>query len=301
MLGHPKLRRLGNERYAALGFWTACGMWCVANSADGFIPREEVLRLGVEGCNTLHLADLLVRSGLWVEKEVGGEDGYVFHDWSDVNETRADVAKRRNATRKRVAAHRERKRAARRPEVDDAGNALQGSYSNALQPSYTPVTASPPSPLPHTPSPSTPPTGGLALDESTTARGGGPVGTAARSTAGGARGTRIAEDFQPRPEDVEWFRENCPALAGRGKELTDEFRDYWLAKAGAAATKVDWFRTWRNRMRDRQEREQNRQQDRATRTGQGGVGSPARSTTDERIAALDRFKGRPEQPQLGDE
>jgi hypothetical protein len=93
--------------------------------------------------------------------------------------------------------------------------------------------------------------------------------------------------------------------------LTDEFRDYWLARAGKDATKIDWSKTWKNRMRDREERERNRQQDlavRATARGGGAVGSPPRSTTDVRAEALDQFRSRPsdpdqmiiEQPQLGD-
>jgi hypothetical protein len=34
----------------------------------------------------------------------------------------------------------------------------------------------------------------------------------------------------------------------------DSFRDYWLAKAGAAARKVDWLATWRNWCRKEAER-----------------------------------------------
>jgi len=30
---------------------------------------------------------------------------------------------------------------------------------------------------------------------------------------------------------------------------TDKFRDYWLAKSGRDATKVDWNATWKNWLR----------------------------------------------------
>jgi nicotinamide mononucleotide adenylyltransferase len=33
------------------------------------------------------------------------------------------------------------------------------------------------------------------------------------------------------------------------KSTADQFRDYWIAKAGAGATKLDWEATWRNWVR----------------------------------------------------
>jgi hypothetical protein len=55
---------------------------------------------------------------------------------------------------------------------------------------------------------------------------------------GRARATRIPPNFEPKPE--------AEAEAGidRGKELAN-FRDYWTAKSGANATKLDWQATWR--------------------------------------------------------
>lgn len=62
------------------------------------------------------------------------------------------------------------------------------------------------------------------------------------------RGTRLSEDWTPSEDDVEFARE-------RGLDPTeiqneaDRFRDYWIAKAGAQATKLDWAATWRNWIR----------------------------------------------------
>lgn len=66
------------------------------------------------------------------------------------------------------------------------------------------------------------------------------------------RGTRIPADFQPDATMVAWARENTPNVDGRYE--TEKFIDYWTAKTGAGATKLDWRSTWRNWMRQAQER-----------------------------------------------
>ena len=59
------------------------------------------------------------------------------------------------------------------------------------------------------------------------------------------KGRRLAEDWQPSRTDA-----NLAVEAGHSPEwLRDQlerFRDYWIAKSGANATKLDWDRTWRN-------------------------------------------------------
>jgi hypothetical protein len=61
------------------------------------------------------------------------------------------------------------------------------------------------------------------------------------------RGTRIPEDFKPTPADIAWQREKglSDALARRE---TEKFVNYWQAKSGSNAVKLDWSRTWRNWM-----------------------------------------------------
>lgn len=73
------------------------------------------------------------------------------------------------------------------------------------------------------------------------------------------RGTRIPEGFEPLEEDV--------AAAKRDGLSDDEikhehskFTDYWRAKAGKDATKVDWDATWRNWMRKAADDKRNRTQ-----------------------------------------
>lgn len=58
----------------------------------------------------------------------------------------------------------------------------------------------------------------------------------------GRRATRIPPNFQPNPEP------EAEAGIDRQKELAN-FRDYWTAKAGKDAAKLDWQATWRQWVR----------------------------------------------------
>lgn len=61
------------------------------------------------------------------------------------------------------------------------------------------------------------------------------------------RGTRIPADFRVTDGMVAWAREHTPNVDGRAE--TAKFIDYWQAKAGRDACKLDWTATWRNWMR----------------------------------------------------
>lgn len=59
------------------------------------------------------------------------------------------------------------------------------------------------------------------------------------------RGTRLAEDWKPTAGD--WaFATGKGCSTARIEREAEAFRNYWLAKAGAGATKLDWSATWRN-------------------------------------------------------
>lgn len=62
------------------------------------------------------------------------------------------------------------------------------------------------------------------------------------------RGGRIAEDFTPSPASLAWAQREYPGADL--KRITEEFVDYWLSAAGRTAVKLDWDRTWKNRIRD---------------------------------------------------
>lgn len=57
------------------------------------------------------------------------------------------------------------------------------------------------------------------------------------------RGTRIPEDFRVSDEMKTWLAAHCPDVDGPRE--THVFVDYWRAKTGANATKLDWPATWR--------------------------------------------------------
>lgn len=61
------------------------------------------------------------------------------------------------------------------------------------------------------------------------------------------RGVRLPDDFAVTPDMIAWAHQNVPHVNGRAE--TERFTDYWRAKAGRDATKLDWTATWRNWMR----------------------------------------------------
>jgi hypothetical protein len=59
------------------------------------------------------------------------------------------------------------------------------------------------------------------------------------------RGTRLSDDWKPGEDDIAYaagFRMSETLIALEAQK----FKNYWIAKAGAGATKRDWSATWRN-------------------------------------------------------
>lgn len=61
------------------------------------------------------------------------------------------------------------------------------------------------------------------------------------------RGSRIPENWSPSEADLGFCREHRPDL--NPQAVADAFLDYWTAKTGAGATKLDWSATWRSWVR----------------------------------------------------
>ena len=72
-------------------------------------------------------------------------------------------------------------------------------------------------------------------------------------TKRGTKGSRLSADWVL-PEDWEsWARQERPDL--NPQKVGEQFKDFWIAKAGAQGVKLDWLATWRNWVRNqRQER-----------------------------------------------
>lgn len=200
---HPKAIMAGN---AALGLWVRAGAWCGANLTDGALPRHMIGTFGAQARD----AKKLVAVGLWVETETG----YQFHEWNEMQPSKAEVERERAANRKRQQEWRDRKRNA---TTDDVTHTVTNRGANGS---------------PTRPDPTT-------KEE-------------AKASSPRKRGTRIPDDFTVSPEMREWFTANCPNVDGRLE--TEKFINYWQAKSGRDATKIDWPATWRNWMLNAQER-----------------------------------------------
>lgn len=58
----------------------------------------------------------------------------------------------------------------------------------------------------------------------------------------GPKGSRIPDDYNP---DEEWAVATVGLSREQARAEAAKFRDYWTAKSGAGATKLDWPATWR--------------------------------------------------------
>lgn len=91
------------------------------------------------------------------------------------------------------------------------------------------------------------------------------------------RGTRIDENFTPALTSVQRIRDEFPWMTRHQFEAElVKFVDYWMAKAGKDAVKLDWERTWCNWMRSAAER-----MPRLHMTGQSKVDAKAASYLDD--------------------
>ena len=91
---------------------------------------------------------------------------------------------------------------------------------------------------------------------------------AKKTRAPAARGKRLNTDWKPNESLLAWARDKRPDLAIH--DTIESFVDYWTAKAGASATKLDWDATFRNWVKNEK------------RTNNGAA--TGRETVQERIA-----------------
>jgi hypothetical protein len=94
-----KVRQAGLE---AIGLWSICLSYCGDQLTDGFVPDWYVA--GIEpGTKGLKIAHRLVVAGLWQVHKIGSENGWIFHDYLEMNPSRKEVLTRREADRRRKA------------------------------------------------------------------------------------------------------------------------------------------------------------------------------------------------------
>lgn len=94
---HPKLRAAG---LPAAGLWSMAGSWSMnpAHMTDGWVPEYWVVGWP-QGKKS---AAKLVEVGLWVPMERGGQPGWQFHDWFDINRSASSVEDEKRKARERM-------------------------------------------------------------------------------------------------------------------------------------------------------------------------------------------------------
>ena len=203
----PKLLRIPRKyRLSALGLWTLAGSWSADQLTDGKVPDYMVEEWG----GTKVLVDWLVKADLWQKVD----DVSQFKNWSEYQPTRAEIEAERDKNREKLRKWRERNRG--------SNEGVTG-----LQDGSKPV--SNPAPDPTRPDPTRP---DQYKEE------------AAASSSPRKRATRLQEDFTVTPEMRLWAASKAPD-ADLNTE-TEKFINYWVAKSGKDATKLDWTATWRN-------------------------------------------------------
>lgn len=71
-----------------------------------------------------------------------------------------------------------------------------------------------------------------------------------KRSSGAARAKRLPADWFLPKSWGEWALQNRPGITQEQIRLmADTFKDYWIAKAGSSAAKLDWEATWRNWVR----------------------------------------------------
>lgn len=88
--GHPKFERVSDK---AIALWLMAGSWSCRYLTDGHVPSGKLSLLRGDA----DTASELVSAGLWKP----AKDGFVFHDWSDMQETKSQVTKRQREDRDR--------------------------------------------------------------------------------------------------------------------------------------------------------------------------------------------------------
>jgi hypothetical protein len=160
-----------------------------------------------ELASTPAIAGHLVRCGLWDE----AAEGWQFKGWEKYQPTREQIMEARDRETERKRKYRESQR---RPSGTASGQ-TEGHQRESGHPDPT------------RPDPTRP-----SKEE------------AKASSEPRKRATRISEDFRVTPEMNLWAKDKAP-----NTDLsleTEKFINFWVAKSGKDATKLDWVATWRN-------------------------------------------------------
>lgn len=210
--------RLGIDPDAVTGKLIRIWIWADQQTEDGNahgVTRLLLDRLsGVTG-----FADALEAVG-WLEET---EEGLSFVNFDRHN---GQTAKKRALTNRRVAQHRKEKR------NSNADSNAKSNAESVTQSVTKSVTREEKRREESNNPPVVPPSGGQKNAQ--------------------AKGTRLPEDWELPQAWRQWAIDETPNI-DPDREAA-KFRDYWVGKSGAGATKKDWQATWRNWCRNAEER-----------------------------------------------
>jgi hypothetical protein len=239
-----RIQRLTDRAYRC--FFNAL-MWSVANRSDGVIEPDDLDLIPGFDSDTI---DELVMAGVWVERHHGG---WLIADFFDTQTSAAEheaLSAARKSKRESQARWRA-KNATRNSHVD----ATEASRERSPVDATKTVTTQDRSTSYSSPKRLTV----VTTDVVTTSPNGGeevnPSSSKAQSlrksgTALGdgdekpKRATRLPQGWMPPAEDIDAMKARFPNV-----DLSTEhekFCNYWHAKSGQQATKLDWPATWRN-------------------------------------------------------
>lgn len=231
-LDNPKILDVFDASPIAVCMHIASVLYCAQHLTDGVIAMRTIQRK-VGG--TTDDAGLLVDAGLWHEPGHDCEgcpevpEGKVYvHDYLQHNRTSEGVKGKSEAGKKGAAA---------RWEAEKAN-------ANRMR------TAS----KPHTESQSGSDETAMAREKEREKE------TTPKGVVPRKRATRIPDNFEVTTAMRKWAAEKAPNV--NGPLATEKFINYWTAKSGKDATKLDWVATWRNWMLSDQEKQGQGQQPR---------------------------------------
>lgn len=208
--------KTGDLSDSATALWLRAGSWSAGHLTDGLVPKSK-LRLFRTRQRAI---DELVDAGLWIPVSATGET-LASHELATSEAFLFHDWGDYQPSRETVTAKRQANKARVDAWRDKKRNGVTGEEVNAP-------------PVPSRPDPTRP----------------DPL------VSGGAakRGTRIPDPFVVTPEMAAWAKARTPLVNGR--LATERFINFWTAKTGKDATKLDWLRTWQNwLLKDQEQRE----------------------------------------------
>lgn len=232
---HPKIAILSDAAFRA---HVEMILYARKYLTDGRIPNRFANRFGFDVLQELASNDPERPS---ITNDVDGD--YWIHDFTDMQETRDEVeAKRLVNTQNGRRGGRPAKRTGNRNETQSVSGSLTESPSEMKAETETETETKPLRGL-----------GGAGGGLSSQPPASLDTHSAATAAPKQKRGTRLPAGWQPSRTPANEAAEQALSRDQLRGELA-KFVDYWAAKAGAQATKLDWDATWRNWIRNAAER-----------------------------------------------